>query len=123
MIDLLQTKTKLRFSCFTPATCYAQGDPHYTSFDGKKFDFMGKCQYLFAQDCSENKLFTVYTKNLACGRGGASCTAAVTVILAAYRIHFNRVKRTAVINGVKYRNFPIVRPGKFNDINSSQISN
>lgn len=97
------------------ASCYAQGDPHYTSFDRKKFNFMGKCQYVLAQDCSESKLFTVYTKNRACGWGGASCTAFVTVILAGYKIQFSRVKRTAIINGVKYTNFPIVRPGEFND--------
>lgn len=76
---------------------------------------MGKCQYVLAQDCSESKLFTVYTKNRACGWGGASCTAFVTVILAGYKIQFSRVKRTAIINGVKYTNFPIVRPGEFND--------
>ena len=108
MIKINQSDFFLLFS----ATCYAQGDPHYTSFDGKKFNFMGKCQYIFAQDCSENKLFTVYAKNLACGWGGASCTAAVTVILAGYKIQFSRVKRRAIINGVKYGNFPIVRPGK-----------
>ena len=75
---------------------------------------MGKCQYVFAQDCSENKLFTVFTKNRACGRFGAACVDSVTVVLAGYKIQFHRVVRLAIINGVKFTSFPVVRPGKLN---------
>ena len=72
---------------------------------------MGTCQYVFAQDCSKSKLFTVYTKNQRCGWRGASCVESVTVVLAGYKIDFSRAKRVAIINGVKYTSFPIVRPG------------
>ncbi|XP_028406466.1 pro-epidermal growth factor-like [Dendronephthya gigantea] len=36
------------------ATCVAHGDPHYRTFDGKRFDFMGKCEYVLAKDRVNN---------------------------------------------------------------------
>lgn len=31
------------------ATCFVYGDPHYLTFDGRHFGFMGKCTYILAQ--------------------------------------------------------------------------
>ncbi|CAH1270698.1 CSMD1 [Branchiostoma lanceolatum] len=44
--------------------CSASGDPHYTTFDGRRHHFQGYCSYTFAKDCGDNSVFTVETKNV-----------------------------------------------------------
>ncbi|XP_065053369.1 mucin-2-like [Rhopilema esculentum] len=61
--------------------CSAYGDPHYTSFDGKKFMFQGSCEYVMAQDfCNgRNGTFRVQTQNVVCGSTGVTCAKDITV--------------------------------------------
>lgn len=42
--------------------CAAIGDPHYTTFDGKRYDFMGKCSYVLMKSVN----FIVEAENVAC---------------------------------------------------------
>lgn len=48
------------------AICQAQGDPHYTTFDGRRYDMMGTCSYTMAELCGNDETlpaFSVEAKN------------------------------------------------------------
>ncbi|XP_044847393.1 IgGFc-binding protein-like [Mauremys mutica] len=64
------------------STCTASGDPHYTTFDGKKYDFMGTCIYQLAGVCSEDPTltpFNIKVENNNHGSKAVSYTKAVTL--------------------------------------------
>ena len=100
------------FDLFYAAMCEAHGDPHYTTFDKKKYNFQGPCSYVFAEDCSGDKAFKVVTSNVKCGGRGATCTAAVTLFLNGDEIRLTRETQTVIINRIKIKKFPIKRPGQ-----------
>ena len=64
------------------ATCRAQGDPHYTTFDGRYYDMMGTCLYSLVELNSEDAslpAFSVDAKNEHRGSRRVSYVGLVTV--------------------------------------------
>lgn len=53
------------FHTVDTSTCIASGDPHYTTFDKRNYNFMGNCSYLMSRPCNETTLphFEVHADN------------------------------------------------------------
>lgn len=74
----------------TPAYCYAAGDPHFQTFDGKRYSFQGICSYVLARDKDDGN-FVIKAMNVLCGSTGVSCTKSLEITLyKQYKIHLVR---------------------------------
>lgn len=66
----------------TYSTCRARGDPHYMTFDKKKFNFQGTCVYQLVALCSKNpelEQFEVLVQNDHRGSKAVSFTKLVEI--------------------------------------------
>ncbi|XP_071530009.1 uncharacterized protein [Panulirus ornatus] len=95
--------------------CSAVGDPHYTTFDGRHYDFMGKCSYYMVQ----GQDFSIEAENTPCAGAISesmnfpasvvsqfpSCTKSVTVRLDGTVIRLKQ-EREITINGVELKELP-----------------
>ncbi|XP_040829636.1 zonadhesin [Ochotona curzoniae] len=97
------TKCQLKdgqYGCYPygTATCFVYGDPHYVTFDGRPFGFMGTCTYILAQPCnnSTDAFFRVTAKNEERGQEGMSCLSRVDVTLPETTITLLKGRHTLV---------------------------
>lgn len=80
-------------------TCSASGDPHYLTFDGKRFDFQGNCRYVLVTVCNDTQelpSFSVEAKNDALVGLPVSITAEVLVNVFNYGVRMSRDNRGLV---------------------------
>ncbi|XP_035991614.1 mucin-5AC [Fundulus heteroclitus] len=73
------------------AVCGIYGDGHYITFDDKRFDFSGECEYTLLQDyCSPgqgNGSFSIITENVPCGTTGTTCSKTIKIFLEDNEFH------------------------------------
>uniref|UniRef100_A0A3B3YQH4 VWFD domain-containing protein n=1 Tax=Poecilia mexicana TaxID=48701 RepID=A0A3B3YQH4_9TELE len=64
--------------------CGIYGDGHYITFDDKRFDFSGQCEYTLLQG---NRSFSIITENVPCGTTGTTCSKTIKIFLEVNTPH------------------------------------
>uniref|UniRef100_H2ZTW6 Mucin 2, oligomeric mucus/gel-forming n=1 Tax=Latimeria chalumnae TaxID=7897 RepID=H2ZTW6_LATCH len=78
--------------------CLGFGDPHYTTFDGLAYTYLGNCTYVLVEEINKTlDNFGVYIDNVDCvGWDGVSCPRSIIV---SYDTQVVKLKNNGIIGG------------------------
>ncbi|XP_071447163.1 hemocytin-like [Hetaerina americana] len=102
------------------ARCSSIGDPHYVTFDGRHYNFMGKCSYHLVK--GDN--YSIEAENVACAgsiseamnfpvsiaSGLPSCTKALKIFYGGHVIKLKQ-NREVILNGEEITEVPYSQDG------------
>ncbi|XP_019623677.1 PREDICTED: mucin-2-like isoform X2 [Branchiostoma belcheri] len=98
------------------STCRATGDPHYMTFDGKRYDFMGDCSYTLARNIDNSVAdFHIVAENIECGTSSArfaSCTKSISVMHGGSQLKMKQ-NLALLLNGQDITRLPHRAPGLY----------
>ncbi|XP_002132784.3 hemocytin-like [Drosophila pseudoobscura] len=65
------------------SSCSVWGDSHFSTFDGKDFDFLGECDYILSKGVNDQgQGFSIVIQNVLCGSSGVTCSKSLEINLS-----------------------------------------
>lgn len=95
-----------KWACTTKecaSTCSLWGDNHFTTFDGREFDFQGVCSYVLSKGRTniDGDGFAVTIQNVLCGSNGVTCSKTLTINLVGDEPESITLSSESPVPGIK----------------------